>query len=131
MALEAPMPLQRPAPVPSKGAIPHRPAFSMPIRSPEQKAMVSKRQTSLKLGSPLRSTAPCLLECPKATPSKHAISFRFPNGESVPLVGHEAAGKAKQLSRAVYDGRLSCERPEHRLEHSSERSNTEQGLAVE
>ena len=131
VASVTPEPPRCPAPVPSKGAVPHRPAVSTTVRSPERKTMVSKGQTSLKLGSPLRSTTLCPPARPKAAPSKHAIPFCFPKDKSITLVGHEAAGKVKQLGRAVYDDRLSCERPEHRLEHSSERSNTEQGLAVE
>ena len=122
---------KRPTPVLSKSAVPCRLEVSMPVRSPERKTMVSKGQTSLKLGSPLCSTALCLPERPKAAPSKHAIPFRFPKDESVTIVGHEAAGKVKQLSRAVYDDRLSCERPERCLERSFECSDTKRGLVVE
>ncbi|KAF8684003.1 hypothetical protein AX14_004173 [Amanita brunnescens Koide BX004] len=73
----------------------------MPVRSPERKAMVSKGQMCSKLCSPLCSAAPVLPECLEAAPSKHAIPFCSPSDESVLPVGHEAAGKAKQLSRAV------------------------------
>ncbi|KAF8694524.1 hypothetical protein AX14_002019 [Amanita brunnescens Koide BX004] len=101
MVSEAPMPLRYQAPVSFKGAVPHHPAVSMHVRSPERKAMVSKGQTSSKLYSPLCSAAPVLPERLEAAPSKHTIPFRSPSDESVPPVGHEAVGKAKQLSQAV------------------------------
>ncbi|KAF8658408.1 hypothetical protein AX14_007707 [Amanita brunnescens Koide BX004] len=137
VALVAPTPLHL-APITPKHAMPLSPVIPVSIRLPETEAVViSKEQMNARQHSfELKAALPLprhLTSVPvkKATQSKHAIPFRLPNDESVPLVGHEAVGKAKQLSRAVYGGRLPCERPECCPECSPECSDTKRGLAVE
>ena len=85
------MPLQRPVPIPSKGAVPPRPVVSVLLQQPGKKAVVNRGHASIVKCSQVPSVTPEPPRCPVPVPSKHAASLCFPSNEAKPLIEVVAA----------------------------------------
>ena len=80
------MPLQRPVPIPSKGAVPPRPVVSISMQQPGKKAVVNRGHASIVKCSQVPSVTPEPLRCPAPVPSKHAASLCFTSNKAKPLI---------------------------------------------